>query len=177
MALAIGDPAPAFQLPATDGKQYSLDDFKDKPALVVIFSCNHCPYVQAYEGRIKAIQEELGPKGAQIVAINANETVNYPEDSFDKMKSRARAQGFNFPYLRDEAQAVASAYGGERTPHVFLFDRDRKLAYTGAIDDNWQDASAATRPYLREAIGAVLTGKAVAEPSTHAVGCSIKWNK
>lgn len=176
MTLTHGDPAPDFTLPGTDGRERSLADFAGAKALAVIFSCNHCPYVQAYEGRMMAIQRDLGPQGVQVVAINSNETKNYPEDSFEKMVERAAALGFNFPYLRDESQAVARAYGAERTPHIFLFDQERKLVYTGAIDDNWKEPESATRHYLREAIQAVLAGQPVPEPSTHAIGCSVKWN-
>ena len=176
MALAIGDPAPPFALPGTDGTTHALADYADKTALVVIFSCNHCPYVQAYEGRMKALQADYAAKGAQLICINSNETVHYPEDSFDHMVARAKAEGFNFPYLRDESQAVAHAYGAERTPHIFCFDRDRRLAYTGAIDDNYKDPAQVTRRYLREALDAILAGQPVAEPTTHAIGCSVKWN-
>ncbi|MEO7993319.1 MAG: thioredoxin family protein [bacterium] len=176
MSLAIGDPAPAFSLPGVDGRDWSLADFADKTVLVVIFSCNHCPYVQAYEDRIMAIQRDFGAQGAQVVAINSNETVHHPEDRFDLMVERSKMKGFNFPYLRDESQAVAHAYDAERTPQIFCFDNDRQLAYTGAIDDNYKEPSAATRNYLRGAITSLLAGQPVAEATTYAIGCSVKWN-
>lgn len=173
--MKIGDPAPAFSLPGTDGRIYSLGQFSDKPVLVVVFSCNHCPYVQAYEERLVAIQQDYAARGVQLVAINSNDDVNYPEDGFDRMVERARAKGFNFPYLRDASQAVAKAYGATHTPQLFVFDRERKLRYTGKIDDNWQNPRAVTRHYLREALDALLAGRAPTEAQTHAIGCTIKW--
>ena len=173
----LGDPAPDFSLPGTDGKTYRLSDFKERKALAVIFSCNHCPYVIASEGRMLELQAKYGPKGAQLVAINANDAVNYPDDSFEAMKKNAQAKGFNFPYLRDESQAVARAYGATHTPHIFLFSQDGKLAYSGKIDDNWEHPEKVTRRYLAEAIEALLADKPVPEPSTHSIGCTIKWKK
>jgi len=173
--LQLGDQAPGFQLPGVDGQPHSLAEFADKPVLVVIFSCNHCPYVQAYEDRMIAIQRDYQQQGVQFVAINSNEDVNHPEDSFERMIERAKAKGYNFPYLRDASQTVAKAYGATHTPHLFVFDRDRRLGYTGKIDDNWQNAAAAKRHYLREALDALLKGTPPAEAHTHAIGCTIKW--
>ncbi|MEK7286108.1 MAG: thioredoxin family protein [Nitrospirota bacterium] len=175
--LAIGDIAPDFNLPGVDGKNYSLDHFKDKKILIVIFSCNHCPYVKAYEDRIIAIQKDFQDRGVAVVAINANETVNYPEDSFEKMQSHAREKCFNFPYLRDESQKVADAYGAHYTPEIFLLDESRRLQYTGKIDDNYQQPQDVEVQYLRDAIVAVLSSQPVASPETHAIGCTIKWAK
>ena len=176
--LKIGDAAPDFRgLPATDGKTYSLSDFADESALVLFFSCNHCPYVQAYEDRIMALQKEFGPKGARFVAINANDASTHPDDNFESMKKRAEARKFNFVYLRDESQDVARAYGGTHTPHLFVFDSARKLRYTGKIDDNWQEPGKVTKRYLRDALAAIVDGKAPAEPETFAIGCTIKWKR
>jgi len=175
MMLELGASAPSFSLAGVDGKAHGLADYAQAKALCVIFSCNHCPYVQAYEGRIKDLQAEFGPKGLQIVAINSNDAAAYPEDSFDEMKKRAAAQGFNFPYLHDETQAVAKAYGAQRTPHIFLFNAERKLAYLGRIDDNYKDPAAVKNRELRDAIEDILAGKAVRLPETFAVGCTIKW--
>ncbi len=175
MSLQIGDPAPAFSLPGTDGRTHALDGLSDKPVLVVVFSCNHCPYVQAYEDRLVAIQRDYAQRGVQLIAINSNDDVNYPEDSFEQMVTRAGAKGFNFLYLRDASQAVARAYGATHTPHLFVFDRARALRYTGKIDDNWQDPKAVTRRYLRDVLDALLAGRAPAEAQTHAIGCTIKW--
>lgn len=166
-----------FNLPGVDGKSHSLADLKDKKAVIVIFSCNHCPYVQAYDDRIIEIQKDYAPKGVQVVAINSNEADNYPEDSFDNMVIRAKDRKFNFLYLRDDSQSVARAYGATHTPHIFLFDQNRGLKYTGKIDDNWQDPKRVQKRYLRDALDAVLSGKSPAEPETFAIGCTIKWRK
>lgn len=175
MPLKIGDPAPAFSLPGTDGRTYSLDGLADKPVLVVVFSCNHCPYVQAYEDRLIAIQRDYAGRGVQVVAINSNDDANYPEDSFEQMMVRAQARGFNFVYLRDASQAVARVYDATHTPQLFVFDRARTLRYTGKIDDNWQNPQAVTRRFLRDAIDALLNGRDPVEAQTHAIGCTIKW--
>lgn len=172
--LKIGSPAPNFNLPAVDGNTYSLDSFKDKDALIVIFSCNHCPYVRAYEDRIIQIQNDYKDK-LQIVAINSNDTTNYPEDSFEEMIKRAKEKNFNFPYLRDETQEVAKAYGATHTPEIFLFDKERKLAFHGKIDDNWQEPSKVKTPYLRNAIEELLANKPISVPETFTIGCTIKW--
>ena len=173
--LKIGSRAPEFDLSGVDGKRHSLGEFKGKKALAVIFSCNHCPYVQAYEDRMVEIQRDYAGKGLQLVAINSNETKNFPEDDFANMVKRARRKGFNFPYLRDEDQSVAKAYGAERTPEVFLFDHELTLRYHGAIDDNYQDPSKVKRKFVRDAVDEILAGKNVKTPDTAPVGCSIKW--
>ncbi len=174
--LSIGSPAPSFEgLPGVDGKSYSLGDFADKELLVVVFGCNHCPYVQATVGRLVELQEEFGGRGVQFVMINSNDAENYPEDSFEKMKEWAQRWGLNFPYLRDESQEVARAYKAVRTPEVFVFDRKRELRFHGPIDDNWQDPSKVSKRYLRDALSALLEGNDPPEQEVHAVGCTIKW--
>jgi peroxiredoxin len=172
--LKIGSSAPAFNLQATDGNIYSLDSFTHKNALVIIFSCNHCPYVQAYEERIKEIQKEYSEK-LQIVAISSNEDQNYPEDSFEKMIERSVSRKFNFIYLHDDTQSVARAYGATHTPEVFLFDEKRKLVFHGKIDDNWKEPENAKSRYLRSAIEELLAGKEISVPETFTIGCTIKW--
>ncbi len=174
--LKTGSQAPAFTLPATDGKTYSLESFTLKKAVVVIFSCNHCPYVQAYEDRIMEIQKDYS-KDLQIIAISSNEDENYPEDSFEKMKERASMKGFNFPYLHDASQTVAKAYGATHTPEIFLFDSERKMVFHGKIDDNWQDPQSVKSKYLRNAIDELLSGKQISVPETFTIGCTIKWKK
>ncbi|MEW6507802.1 MAG: thioredoxin family protein [Bacteroidota bacterium] len=174
--LTLGSQTPQFNLPSTDGKNYSLESFSNKQLLVVIFSCNHCPYVQAYEDRIIEIQEKYKDH-ISIAAISSNETENYPEDSFEKMKERAQLKGFNFPYLFDESQEVAKAFGATHTPEIFLFDRDRKLAFHGKIDDNWQEPQNVKSPYLKNAIDELINGKKVSVPETFTIGCTIKWKK
>lgn len=175
--LAMGAQAPDFDLPGVDGKNYSLESFKDKSVIVVMFTCNHCPYVQAYESRLVAIQSDYADKGVALVAINANETKNYPEDNFPNMVERAKTKGYNFPYLRDETQKVADAYGAHYTPEIFLLDQGRHLRYTGRIDDNWHQANEVKSQDLRESIDSVLAGTPVKNPETHAMGCTIKWAK
>jgi peroxiredoxin len=174
VSTAITETAPSFTLPGVDGRDHSLDDYGDAESLVLVQSCNHCPYVQAWEGRLIAIQQEYGDRGVRIVAISSNDVSKHPEDSFDQMQLRAREQGFNFDYLYDESQEVARALGSERTPEVFVFDRERRLAYHGAIDDS-RDESAVTIRYLRDALDAVLTREVPAVAETPPVGCTVKW--
>ncbi|MCL6493929.1 MAG: thioredoxin family protein [Ignavibacterium sp.] len=175
--LKIGSKAPDFNLLGVDNKLYSLPSFADKKILIVIFSCNHCPYVQAYEPRIISMQKEFAEKAVQIVAINSNEDKNYPEDSFEEMIKRSSEKQFNFPYLRDETQEVAKAYGATHTPEIFLFDQERKLRYHGKIDDNWKEPEKVKYQYLRNAIEEVLEGKEVSIPETFSIGCTIKWKQ
>jgi len=173
--IKIGNMAPDFNLTGVDGKNYSLSDFKDKKVLVVMFTCNHCPYVQAYEDRLIALQTECQDKGVGLVAINPNDDKNYPEDSFENMITRAKEKRFNFPYLRDKSQNVARAYGASHTPHVFVFDESKRLRYTGKIDDNWRDPNKVKERYLRDVIIALLDQKEIKNPDTYAIGCTIKW--
>ena len=171
----VGKAGPAFNLKGVDGKMHGLKDYADKKAVVVVFTCNHCPAAIKAEDRLIKLQKDYAAKGVQLVAINANEDKGHPTDSFDHMVQRAADKKFNFPYLRDETQEVATAYGAVRTPHVFLLDQARKVAYRGRIDDNINDPSAVERHDLREAIDEVLQGKRVSVPSTESVGCSVKW--
>jgi len=173
--LKIGDEAISFNLPGVDGTNHALSEYSGKAAVAVIFSCNHCPYVRAWEDRMVQIQADYAPRDVQLVAINANDASKYPEDSFSKMKERAREKHFNFPYLRDESQEVARAYGAERTPEVFLFDKAHTLRYHGVIDDNYDDPAAVKAKYFRDALDAVLTGTQPATTETKPVGCTIKW--
>lgn len=173
--LTIGSQAPDFNLKNIDGKYYSLESLKENKVLLVIFSCNHCPYVQAYEQRIINLQTDYKSKGLQVVAINSNDDVNYPEDSFEDMVKRGKSKGFNFLYLRDDTQEVAKAYGATHTPELFLFDNERKLVYIGKIDDNWMEPSKVVTHYLKNAIEEVLKGEPVSVPETFAIGCTIKW--
>jgi peroxiredoxin len=174
MSIAIGTEAPAFDLPGVDDRRHSLSDYDETPLLALVQSCNHCPYVQAWEGRMIELQREYGNRGFRLVAINSNDAKAYPEDSFDEMKTRARRLQFNFDYLYDEDQSVVRALGAQRTPEVFLFDRDRKLVYHGAIDDS-RDERSVSEPYLREAVEAVLAGNEPPVRETPPVGCTVKW--
>ena len=175
--LKIGSQIPYFELKGVDEKVYSLDSFSDKELLVIIFSCNHCPYVQAYEDRIKAIQQDFEDKGVAVAAINSNDDSQYPDDSFENMKKRAREKLFNFPYLRDEDQSMAKKFDASHTPEIFLFDKERKLAYHGKIDDNWKDEKAVKNHYLKDAIIELLEGKEISVPETFSIGCTIKWKR
>ena len=175
LKLKIGDKAPIFSLPSVDGKVYSLGDFKMKKILVIVFMCNHCPYVQAYIERIKSVQSDFGIKGVQVVGINANDEVNYPDDSFEKMIEMNRIKKLNFPYLRDEDQTAASKYGAQCTPECFVFDGERRLRYHGRIDDNYRDENSVKVFDLRNAINSLLHNQKVTIELTPAIGCSIKW--
>lgn len=175
MTLSLGTIAPAFDLPGVDEQHHALSDYASTSVVVVVFSCNHCPYVQAWEDRLMAIQADYAERGVQLVAINANDAARYPGDSFPAMQQRAREKQFNFPYLYDESQAVAHAYGAQRTPEVFVFDSERTLRYHGTIDDNYEDPAAVTMPYLRNALDAVLAGTTPEPAQTAPVGCTIKW--
>jgi peroxiredoxin len=173
--LKIGSGIPVFTLKGVDSKEYTLDSFKDKKALIIIFSCNHCPYVQAYEERIKAVQKDYRDKGVQVAAINSNDDSLYPEDSYEGMIKRAEERQFNFPYLRDEDQSSAKAFDATHTPEIFLFDSRRKLVYHGKIDDNWQFPEKVRNKYLRNALDELLAGKEISIPETFSIGCTIKW--
>jgi peroxiredoxin len=175
--LHIGDKAPDFGLPGVDGGTYSLADFDDARLLIVVFTCNHCPYAQAYEDRLMDIQRDYREQGVRIAAICSNDEEQYPEDGFDQMAVHARERGFNFPYLRDDSQDTADAYGAQCTPEIFVFDDDRTLRYHGRIDDNWQEPDKVTKRDLRDALDALLEGREVAKPENLAIGCSIKWRK
>lgn len=174
MTLTHGITAPTFDLPGVDGRNHTLDDYAGAPVLVLVQSCNHCPYVQAWEGRLKAIQRDYEPRGVRLVAIGSNDAESYPEDSFEQMQRRAEREGFNFDYLHDESQSVARALGSSRTPEVFLYDGERRLVYHGAVDDSRDDRSV-SQHYLRDALDAVLAGHNPPVPETPPVGCTIKW--
>ena len=174
MSAVLGAEAPQFDLPGVYGQSHSLDSYADANVLVLVQSCNHCPYVQAWEGRLSAIASDYADRGVRVVAVNSNDVVSHPEDSFEEMQKRSREQGFTFEYLYDEPQAVAQALGAERTPEVFVYDRDRRLRYHGAIDDN-RDETGVSQQYLRDALDALLAGSDPAVAQTPAVGCTVKW--
>jgi peroxiredoxin len=172
--LQIGDSAPSFSLPATDGKTYSLSQFDDR-ILVVFFTCNHCPYVIGSDENTRAVAEQFADRGVRFVAINSNSKHTYAEDSFEHMVERMDEYKFPWIYLYDEPQEVALAYGALRTPHFFVFNEDRKLVYTGrAIDSprNWKES---TTHELVDALEAFLAGNPIATPVTNPVGCNVKW--
>ena len=170
-----GDTAPTFDLPGVDGKRHTLGDYRERPYLLVAFWCNHCPYVQAWEGRMIDLAREFHPKGVQVILINSNDEVGYPDDRFDRMVTRAREKGYPFPYLRDESQSAARAYGALVTPHPMLFGPDRKLLFQGRIDDNVDHPELVRDRPLRNAIEAALAGRAPKPSEVPVLGCSVKW--
>ncbi len=170
--LTIGRPAPDFtDIVGIDDKPHGLADYADARLVVVVFTCNHCPVAVAYEERLVALQKDYGPKGVQLVAVNVN---NMPADRLDEMKKRAKEKGFNFPYLYDSSQKIGHDYGAKVTPHVFVLDGKRKIAYMGAIDDN-MSAGKVKKHHLRDALDALLAGKKPSETIIKQFGCSIKY--
>lgn len=176
----VGDMATDFKLANIDGSNFSLATIPDAKGYIVIFTCNHCPFSIAYEKRIIDLNTKYAALGFPVVAINSNDPTIVPDDSFDKMKEHAKEVGFNFPYVFDETQEVAKRFGATRTPHVFVLDKTDaglKVEYIGAIDDNTDNAEAATKHYVSDAVNQLLEGKPVANNFTKAVGCTIKWKK
>lgn len=174
--LDIGDTAPEFSLPATDGKTYSLADFADADLLVVFFTCNHCPYVTGSDEITRQTAEKYADKGVRFVGINSNSVNTYAEDSFDHMVERMKQHNFPWVYLYDESQDIARAYGALRTPHFYVFDKDRKLVYTGRGVDQPRDASKATVNDLDRTLDEITSGQPVSTPMTNPIGCNVKWD-
>jgi peroxiredoxin len=174
--LQLGTPAANFRLPDTEGRLLSLEDFKDAPALLVVFMCNHCPYVKHIRSGLAAFAREFQPKGLAIVGINANDAAKYPDDSPEKMVDEVVMSGYTFPYLYDETQGTAKAYHAACTPDFFLFDKDRKLIYRGQFDDSRPGNNIPlTGKDLRDAVFAVLAGKPLSQEQKPSIGCNIKW--
>ena len=174
--LPLGTTAPEFKLPDTNGKTVARADFKDKPALLVLFICNHCPYVKHIRAGLAQLARDYLPRGVAIVGINANDVANYPDDSPAKMKDEVKSAGYIFPYLYDESQAVAKAYHAACTPDIYLFDKNRKLVYRGQFDDSRPgNGIPVTGKDLRAALDAVLAGKPVSSNQKASMGCNIKW--
>lgn len=176
----VGSQVADFSLKNIDDKLVSLADYPDAKGFIITFTCNHCPYSVAYEDRILALDAAYKAKGYPVIAINPNDAVAYPEDSFEQMKVRARDKGFSFPYLHDETQEVAKTFGATKTPHMFVVQKvagQLKVVYIGAIDDNSKDATAVTERYLENALNELLAGKAISKPFTRAVGCGVKYKK
>jgi peroxiredoxin len=173
--LDIGEHAPDFRLPATDGRDYALADFAGAPVLVIVFTCNHCPFVTGSDEVTRRTAEAYADRGVRFVAINANSRNTYAEDSFEHMVERMRQHRFPWVYLHDASQAVARAYGALRTPHFFVFDRDRRLRYTGRGVDNPRDTSKMTVNDLDRALAELTAGRPVSVPKTNPIGCNVKW--
>jgi peroxiredoxin len=173
--LQIGERAPNFRLPATDGKTYALGDFATDAVLVVFFTCNHCPYVTGSDESTRRTVEKFAPRGVRFVAINSNSPNTYAEDDFAHMEQRMGEEKFPWLYLHDATQEIARAYGALRTPHFYVFDRERRLIYTGRAVDNPRQGDRAKTHDLEGALEEHLAGKALSEPVTNPIGCNVKW--
>ena len=175
----VGDYVSDFKLPNIDGKDVSLSSYNDAKGFVVVFTCNTCPYAQAYESRIIDLDKKYASKGFPVIAINPNDLTQQPDDSMEKMKSRAADKGYTFPYLRDDSQEVAKAFGATKTPHVYLLNKEGnnkyKVEFIGAIDDSPRDASDVSERYVEAAIDALLSGGKPTVTEKRAIGCTIKW--
>lgn len=171
----LGTKCPDFSLNAVDGKVYGLGDFADRKALVVMFICNHCPYVKAIEDRLLKLGRELANKSVALVAVCSNDPSEYEEDSFENLKRRWKEKQYPFPYLHDQTQSMAKAFGAVCTPDFFVFDQTRSLTYRGRLDDNWKEPAKVTRQDLRSAIERILSDESPLERQHPAMGCSIKW--
>jgi len=176
-ALELGAVAPKsdVKLKNVDGKELSLADVKGAKGTLVIFSCNHCPFVVAWEERIAKLGNEFLKKGVGVIQINSNDPAKAAGDSFEGMQKRAKERGFEFPYVVDADSGIARAFGATRTPEIYLFDAAGKLVYHGTIDDNHKDAAAAKEHYLKDALDALVAGKEISTKTTKAVGCTIKF--
>jgi peroxiredoxin len=175
----VGDKVADFTLKNVDDKTVSLSSHLATKGAIIVFTCNHCPFSKAYEDRIIALHNKYAPLGYPVIAINPNDKVKSPEDSYEKMQERAKEKGFPFPYLYDESQDVAKAFGAARTPHVFIVNaadnNEWILKYIGAIDNNTEDAAKADKKYTEDALQALLAGKNPTPSETKAIGCTIKW--
>jgi peroxiredoxin len=173
--LELGMKAPYFNLPATDGREYSLDDFSNDRYLVVFFTCNHCPYVLGSDEITRATAEKFLPKGVKFAGINSNSENTYPEDSFENMVKRMKEKKFPWLYLYDKDQKIATKYGALRTPHFYVFDEGRHLVYTGRGLDSPRDPSRATVNDLDRALDELISGRKISVPVTNPIGCNVKW--
>jgi peroxiredoxin len=175
-----GSNASDFKLKNIDAKMVSLADYKSAKGFIIVFTCNHCPFAKAYEDRIIALDNKYKTQGYPVIAINPNDSASYPEDSYDEMVKRAKSKKFTFPYLYDQTQEVAKTYGALKTPHIYLLKKEGDklvVKYTGAIDDNSEDASKVKDKFLENAVDSLIEGKEVAVKTTKAIGCGIKWKK
>jgi len=173
--LPLGTNIIDFDLEGSDRRKYSLKNFEEAKVLVIVFMCNHCPYVQAVWGRLVSLQAKYGDSGVQFIGINPNKNPEYEEETLEKMAKYYQNYEMNFPYLMDEDQSVAKAYKAQCTPDIYVYDSGRKLTYHGRIDDNWKNESLVTKRELDNAIGDILAGKKIDDQQFPAMGCSIKW--
>ena len=171
----LGTAAINFKLPGVDGKEYSLQSFAAYKVLVIIFMCNHCPYVKAVIQRLIDLQKEVLGQGVRLVGINCNDAIKYPDDSFESMYRVSKVWGMNFPYLFDESQEVAKTYDAVCTPDIYVYGKEKKLLYRGRIDDNWEKPDKVAHRDLEQAIEYILEEKEVPGEQIPSMGCSIKW--
>jgi len=173
--IQLGSECPSFKLKGVDNRQHTLEDYKNSKILIVGFTCNHCPYVKAYEDRLSTLAQKFKSQSVAVVCINSNDPIKYPDDSFQNMVTRAKEKNFAFDYLQDETQEVARAFNAACTPEFYLYDQSRKLRYHGRLDDNTHEPEKVKDRYLELAIAAVLAGKNPDVATTPALGCGIKW--
>jgi peroxiredoxin len=176
----IGDEAKDFKLRNIDNNLVSLKDSKEAKGFIVVFTCNHCPFAQAYEQRIIDLDKKFRPLGFPVVAINSNDPKIVPDDSYDNMVKTAKDKSYPFPYLFDESQEIAKAFGATKTPHVYILNKNKSklvVSYIGAIDNNTDDPDKADKKYVEDAVNELLAGKTVTVTETKAIGCGIKWRK
>jgi len=174
----VGDKATDFKLKNVDDNMVALADYKDAKGIILVFTCNHCPFAKKYESRIMDLDKKYKAKGFPVVAISPNDPVLEPTDSFENMQKRAKEKGYSFPYLIDETQNIAKAYGATKTPHVYVLEKQQDqyvVRYIGAIDDNHEDAAAVKEKYVENAVNNIIAGKPVTPETTKAIGCGIKW--
>ncbi len=174
----IGDAVSNFRLKNVDSRMISLSDYSSQKGVIVVFSCNHCPFAKAYEERVIALDRKFGAQGFPVIAINPTDPAAYEDDTFEQMQARAQSKGFTYPYLADATQTVARAFGATRTPHVFVLTNTNgtfTVRYIGTIDDNPQDPSGVSKRYVDDAVTNLLAGKPVVTTTTKAIGCAIKW--
>ncbi|WP_421764010.1 thioredoxin family protein [Ekhidna sp.] len=175
----VGDYAKDFKLPNTDGKTVTMSDYNDAKGFIIVFTCNTCPYANAYESRIIDLDKKYAGKGFPVIAINPNDVSQQPGDTMDEMKKRAKNKGYTFPYLRDDSQQVTKAFGATKTPHVYVLNKEAagkyKVEFIGAIDDSPNDPSDVSERYVEDAINAISAGSSPAITEKRAIGCTIKW--
>ena len=171
----LGTPIHDFSLEGVDSKTHSLRNYSEKEIIVIIFMCNHCPYVKAVLKRIIELQNEFIDRGVQFIGINPNDATRYPDDSLENMKISAKENDFSFPYLIDPGQEVAKSYGAVCTPDLYVYGKNRKLVYRGRIDDNWKDSEKVTQQDLKLALKNILSGEVITNKQIPSMGCSIKW--
>ena len=174
----VGDYVTDFSLENVDGTTVSMADYPDAKGFMVVFTCNECPYAKLYQDRLIALHNDYAPKGYPVIAINPNDPVRSPADAMKNMRERAEQKNYPFPYLQDKTQQVTRAFGATNTPHLYILQKEQgklRVAYIGTIDDNYKDASQVAKPYVRNALDALLSGEPITKTTTKAIGCTIKW--